>query len=293
MDFVELLNEYRIPFKRHGENNKVSEGWYGLKCPWCDEGRGNYGLGYNTRGGYLSCWKCGPRSLTQFLHTVTGMGYREANAKIDVLDRPRHAGPRPRGVYKEPSGLCVGLEPPHEEYLRNRGFDPREVERIWKVDGTSLNERLPWRLFIPIIYNGQPVSWTTRAIAKGTPHHRRYVSARPEEEAIPHRRILYGVDFVRSAVIVHEGPIDVWATGPGAVATMGTGYTPAQVELLSRVPLRVIAFDSDRMAQRRAKALCRDLAAFPGRTLQVRLSCKDAASCPKEEIAELRKRFLE
>lgn len=130
------------------------------------------------------------------------------------------------------------------------------------------------------------VSWTTRTIGNGV----RYLSARPEEEKLNHRHLLYGEDLVPGhAIIVHEGPADVWRTGPGAVATFGTGFQRSQILKLSRYPTRVVCFDNEPAAQEMADKLCDLLVPFPGRTINVRLeSGKDAADCDEEEIEQLR-----
>jgi len=120
------------------------------------------------------------------------------------------------------------------------------------------------------------------------------LSAGYEQEAVHHKTILYGADYARHAVIVHEGPTDVWATGPGAVATCGTGFTDAQVLALSRYAVRVACFDSSDAAQRRARELCDMLAPYPGETVRVVLETgDDPAEAHPEELAELRRTFLE
>ena len=111
---------------------------------------------------------------------------------------------------------------------------------------------------------------------------------------MPHKSVLYGADHARHAVVVCEGPIDCWAIGPGAVATLGTAYTQAQALALARYPVRAVCYDAEPDAQRRAARLCQTLAAFDGTTVNVVLETgKDAAAASKAEVAELRKRYLE
>ena len=152
-----------------------------------------------------------------------------------------------------------------------------------------MSVRLPWRLFIPFHIHGEVVSWTTRSIGQNG---LRYVSASSDQEKVNHKSILYGEDFCRHAVIVHEGPFDVWRTGPGAVATCGTGFSRSQLLRLSNYPVRVICFDNEKQAQQRATELCDLLEPFPGETIQVTLDAKDAAEASDKEINQLR-RFLE
>ena len=130
------------------------------------------------------------------------------------------------------------------------------------------------------------MSWTTRQL-----HDRghRYTSAKPGEEAVPHKELLYGEWMCRNAVVVVvEGATDAWRVGAGAVATMGLSVTPAQVEKLSRYYRRVICFDSTGDAQRRASKLADRLACFEGETLIVRLDAADPGSAGVHEIKQLR-----
>jgi DNA primase len=142
---------------------------------------------------------------------------------------------------------------------------------------------------VPITLSGEIVSWTTRSLHnKGV----RYLNARPEEESVSAKDVLFGEEFCGHAVVVVEGSFDAMTIGPGAVAVMGLKVSARQFERICSFPLRVIAFDSEREAQRRASKLSQELKLFPGETYLVELSGKDAASSPKHEIEELRRRFL-
>jgi hypothetical protein len=183
------------------------------------------------------------------------------------------------------------MHPAHAAYLRGRGFDPDHIQNLWKIRCIGPGFRLAWRIFIPILYGGEPVSWTTRTIGDRNP--RRYIGAKPHEEAVPAKSLLYGEDFARHAVVVTEGPTKAWAVGPGAVAVMGTGYTRAQVRRIAKYPVRAILFDGEPVAQRVAAKLVNELECFPGVTANVRLeSASQADRADRAEIRELRRRFL-
>lgn len=192
----------------------------------------------------------------------------------------------PQGRYTAPKGV-KGLLAAHREYLALRGFNAAEIERVWKVQGIGLARRLCWRLFIPVLINNQPVSWQTRSISQyaAVP----YINAKPEEEKLPIKSVLYGEDYVGDKIVVHEGALDVWATGPGAVATLGVGFTMWQVIRLSRYPKRYIAFDNEPTAQKRAEQLADHLRIFDGKTYIVQIDAKDMAAAPQAERLRLRK----
>jgi hypothetical protein len=276
----QIIREARIQVC--GAGHKTRPGWLQVDCPFCGRGSQKWHFGFNLSKGYANCWRCGPHSLWE---TFRAFDLPTAGLKEIQFDRkPKRAD---SGVYTPPKGLETKRPKAHDRYLRRRGFDPAELERLWRIQYTLQTGRLRFRVFIPIISGGENASWTTRAIGQDVEP--RYISASPAEEARPRNCLLYGEDYVRQGVIVHEGPTDVWATGPGAVATLGTSYSAAQVDSLAKYPIRVICFDSSTEAQKRAKGLAEKLSVFPGETLVVTLTGKDAASSSKREIAALRR----
>lgn len=196
-----------------------------------------------------------------------------------------------RGTLQKPGGVKP-LEIAHWEYLTNRDLDPIEIVELWDIAGTGQQRFFPWRIYIPIYFRGEMVSWTSRTISNKRETHR-YLSAPAQWEIYPHKELLYGEDYCRHVCIVTEGCIDVWKIGPGATATCGTGYSTAQRLRISKYPIRVICFDSDPMAQFRAKRLCRGLTIYPGKTYNIQLTSKDAGEASKEEIKAIREEFLD
>lgn len=287
MNLADLLDHFRIPYRRAGQSPHVTGDWYGLVCPWCDFGKGNFGLGIKPGRRFASCWVCGSHSLAEVIQKYTDAPWKEILGKLDNLSYLPIAAPRPQGTLKLPKGVGP-LQPVHRKYLRGRKYDPDHIEQFWHVGGIGLASRLAWRLFIPIELEGKTVSWTTRAVGD-VPHSQRYRTAKPEEEAIPAKSLLYGGDHVRHAVIVTEGPTSAWRLGPGAVATLGVGYTLAQLELLSRFPIRAICFDHELKAQKRAQQLCNDLAVFDGETYIVNLDSADPGTASRKEVRVLRR----
>ena len=288
MTFTELLDEFNIPHREAGQHHHASTGWLQIDCPYCSPNSQRYRMGYNLNRGNLNCWTCGSHPLAATLVLITGQPWLVIKGLLGSLESEFAAPQKQWGKLKLPSHVS-NLHPAHVAYLKGRGFDPEKLQKLWKIQGISIAPKLSWRIFIPIIYGGNTVSWTTRAIGSTG---QRYIAARPEEEAINAKALLYGMDLVRHAIVVCEGPTDCWRIGPGAVATLGVNYTRAQVKLISEIPTRIVCFDSESEAQRRANKLCNDLESFPGETYKVTLSGKDAGEASQEEIAELRKEFL-
>lgn len=287
MNFEDLLSSYGVPYQTEGKHCR--DGWLQLDCPFCAP-MGPLYLGYNKQGGYFNCWRCGPLSVIGTLTALTKERHSELKRLIGGLERVRSPKIKITGTLKLPKGRKP-LRSVHKQYLRSRRYNPEEIVRLWRIEGIGLASKLSWRLFIPIIYHGDVVSWTTRACRDDVDA--RYISASLTDEALPHKQLLYGEDYVRHTIIVHEGPLDVWRTGPGAVCTCGTGYSQAQVRRIARYARRVICFDNEPKAQQRAKLLCDMLDPFPGETFNVTLEGKDASASTDLEIDRLRATFLD
>jgi DNA primase len=198
---------------------------------------------------------------------------------------------RPVGRYIEPFGTGKLLSC-HESYLASRKISKAAAKTLWQLKGIGPDGgSYAWRIFIPIIHHGKSVSWTTRAV--GQDREPRYMTAKPEQEEISHRDLLFGADYVRHAAIVCEGPMDAMRIGPGAVSTLGIGVSEAQINLIAKYPIRAICFDSEERAQRKAREIARRLEVMDGQTFSVELSTgKDPSSASAAEIKKLRAEFL-
>lgn len=282
MDLPAALETWAVPHRRHGDHHHCTPGFVQVDCPWCSPHSGRFRLGLALNGRAAVCWTCGKQRLGEALALLTGRGVGECLSALEFDD---YAAPeeRPPGRLVIPDGVGP-LRAVHRHYLESRGFDPDEVASVWGVQGIGLAPRLAWRLWIPIHLGDRVVSWTTRAPADAAA--RRYVNAPAAEEAVPAKTLLYGEQYAGHAVVVHEGPTDVWRTGPGAVATMGLTVTNSQLLRISRHPVRYIALDAS--AAREAEELCRKLQAFPGKTCLVQIASKDAGCATPEETRELR-----
>jgi len=290
MKFKDILSEYNVPIAPEGHHH-CRTGWINIDCPYCGKDSSRWHMGYSIENNYVNCWRCGCHSLIETTITITGLSYQKVKQLLDNLETEHFEKQKPLGILSLPSGIKPLLSA-HKKYLHNRGFNWRKVEHLWKIFGIGIAPKLRWRIFIPIHYHGEVVSWTTRSISNDS-RITRYISAGENEEAMPHKELLYGEDFARHAIIVTEGVFDVWRIGPGAVATFGSGYSPEQLLRMAKYPIRAICFDNEPEAQKRAKRLVNDLSVFPGDTYNVILDRKDAAEESAENIKRLRKEILE
>ena len=288
MNLQQILDEHRIPYRLGGTHHHVREGWIGISCPWCESSdEGKYHLGVHLGSLRASCWRCGRKDLREALALIMRLPIGRVGVLVRDLPRARRVASKThvrRGRLQVPDGLGP-LSERHRAWLRGRGLDPDQLERLWDLRGIGLSARLSWRIWAPVHLDGEVVSWTTRTIGSQAG---RWIHADPREEVFPIKSLLYGWDCVRASVVVVEGPSDVWRVGPGAAALFGTVSTTSQIRLLSSVPRRVICFDREPAAQRVARRLAEQLQAFPGETLVVELTSADPGEATDAEVAELR-----
>jgi hypothetical protein len=285
MNLKGLLEELDIPFATEQSHPNVRHGWYGVDCPFCESESGKYYLGINIERLYANCWRCGPHWLPEAL---AGIPIGKAAALLKPMYGVyKELEVKTRGKYRPPK--AVDLCPIHLDYLKNRRGFARiaELQKLWEIQGTTNASKYSWRILIPVRFRGQLVSWTTRAIDDEIVP--RYRAAPPERESVPIREVLYGYDYCRHVAIIHEGPIDVWKVGPGAVCSFGVGYTYQQLNLLRKIPTRYVCFDAETAAQRRAETLCSQLATFPGETYNITLDSNDPGQATRKELRQLRK----
>jgi len=286
MNFIDILSQHDIPYLTEGHHH-CRTGWIQFDCPYCGRDSKKYHMGYSLDQNYCNCWRCGHHSLVNTLMEITLLSYGECQNLLKDIRPERQEKERVIGQLKLPKNIGP-LQTPHIQYLQSRGYVPKELEMMWGIKGIGVAANLAWRVFIPIHHFGEIVSWTTRSISKG-PDTTRYLSASPQEEAVSHKTLLYGEDYARHSIIVVEGPFDVWRIGPGAVATLGTGYKQSQLAKMIRYPVRAVCFDNERAAQQRAYNLVEQLSAFPGQTSNIVLDSKDAGEATEQEIRKLRK----
>ncbi len=293
MILTDIFDEHGIEYRTEGQHHHVRRGWIGVDCCYCSPHSGKFRLGINLSKGFANCWTCGGKRLIDVTSRLTGLAspvVARMLADLSLLPSQRNVPTGHTGHLRLPSGL-EPLGKVHRGYLRKRGFDPNSIEKLWNIKGISLSgSRLDWRVWIPIIHRGQTVSWTTRSVGNNS---MRYVTAKPEEESIRAKTLLYGGDYVRNAVVVCEGPLDAWRLGPGAVATMGLAVSLSQTYRLGRIPSRTICFDNEPEAQKRAERLAKTLEPLPGVTHVIRIeSGKDVAEADSEEVEQIRNQYL-
>lgn len=284
MDLTDFLDSHGIEWSKTHKHSRT--GWCQIKfCSRC--GSTNYHLGIRDDLQRAACYQCGGFSVPGLLKTLSGDPWRSVYEFLGKRDYTVREDQEHKGRYAPPTNL-LPVEEVHDArkyVVEERGLDPDYLEAIWGCQATNGLSNYPFRLFIPVVRNKRPVSWTARAVRGQEP---RYQTAKPEEKSFNEKKWLLGLDMVRKSAIVVEGPTDAFRVGPGAVATFGLAVAPEQVLLISKIPERYICFDNSARAQSLAEKLCENLSVFPGKTVKVCMDAEDPGSASKAEIRKLR-----
>lgn len=258
--YESFFNDHHIQYWTSGKN--VTYGWINVQCPFCDDHSNHLGFDLSADRLVGSCWRCGKHSLVAWVkreipHALKTMGTYEVGAR---KKRKKES--------KDTDGIIVTLPgsemtSAHRKYLRDRRFNPRELEREWGLKGTTktcpteLGKSWKHRISIPIYQNHELVSFQGRDITGGASEKYRNCPSRLEITSI--KDCLYGIDKTYKKAVVVEGVADVWRLGPGAVATFGIKFTKRQLSVLNTFDELWIYFDPEDEAQRQANQLALSL----------------------------------
>lgn len=278
----DLYRDFHVPVAGPGDRHYGGEGWVNTPCPFCSGNPGNH-LGYcvdpaSRFAGRFVCHRCGGkgtlRALSRLLRVEDEGRLWAIMAKYgSVTPRAALAPTRKAKVLRTvdlpPLTRRLGEVPGAVRYLRGRGFDPEEIERLWRVGATgpgsvvkgkSGSLDMSYRIIIPVLLNGRVVTYQGRDWTGKSP--RKYLACLPELEGWPIKETLYGLDEAGDSqeVALMEGVTDVWRWGPGAVACFGVKHRPEQVRLLARRFDRVlVAFDPEGGAKVQSRRILREL----------------------------------
>jgi hypothetical protein len=242
--------------------------YYRVCCPFCTDTR--HRLYINHRWGL---WVPELRSDHLFLARCfnetdclarPGLARQLRDVVFDDFVRGRAPDPVLRG--RRPVVTDRTVKPPGPEvyplhalddghpavvYLRGRGFDPAWLARQMQVG------YCPWaypefpmakdRIIIPVYQGGAYAGWQARFI--GEPPDKR-VPKYLTMAGMKISQLLYNLDTARQSPfgVVCEGPLDVWAFGPEAVALFGNKLSAAQARLIGsawREGTVIILLDGD------------------------------------------------
>lgn len=267
LDFKHLAIDHRIPIIEEGHHH-THQGWIQTHCPFCAGGRGGWHLGFSTDTGIFSCWRCGSLKTLDVLSQLlrSDAAGRAAMGKYQTGPVGRKRVSREERQKAVPPPEMEELAPQHRKYLQSRKFRPDHLVKTWGLKCTRhLSLEWNWRLVFPIQNClGDTMAYCGRSIHPDV--RPKYKMSHKEEMRGNPSALLYGIQHIEDKVVVVEGPADVWRLGPGAVAVLGIDWKKEQALTLSGIPHRIIMFDADNKAQRKALQLAEWLNVFDGVT---------------------------
>lgn len=287
-DIKRILRNGGIPFSTEGKT--ATQGWININCPFCGD-RKLHG-GFNLSKGYYHCWVCGFHPMEKVLMNLFSVKYSEAKEIIksnqtETIQRKRIESSIQKSEFKMPGSLPLNER--HLSYLKDRGFDPDILQKKYQLKGTDhLNLSYNNRIIIPIIFQGETVSFTSRDITGLA--EMRYKSCPSDMEIIPHKNLLYNLDNCREEyILIVEGIVDVWKMGDNSAATFGISFTSAQVNILnSRYKKFFILFDAEPEAQKQAERLADHLVNLDKEVVILNLEgWKDPGDLPIKEAQNI------
>lgn len=261
LDYISLFEDYGVDYATEGPN--VGNNYIGIMCPWCGDTSYHGGVPKNGQHKF-SCWRCGGHSLEATLSRLTGI--KDIQAVLSKYDDGASLLQTEQRILVHPERkvLVPGneLEWYHKKYLESRHYDPEYIIREYKVRGTTPPDTP--RVYFPIFYNGEVVSYQGRAINKDA--YLRYMTAPPDEEKVFHKSILFNIDnCTNDTVVMVEGVFDALRLGKHDVcASFGTSFMPEQLLLLKPYKRIFMLYDSEIPAQEKAKKAANMIANISG-----------------------------
>lgn len=289
-DFLRYMDDNSIEYVTQAGN--LSKGWLAaISCGFC--GEHNHKLGIGPTGTYGNCWSCGHKSLyTLTKHLTPNLHYEDLIEQYsDYVDRRKTWGKK----VAKATELEFNFNPLGKvarKYLVGRGFDPDYLQEKYNLRDGGLVGDWRFRIIIPIYHNGILVSWQGRSIIKDAEV--RYLTLGIEKSVMDAKSVFFNWDNATGdTVIVNEGPFDSMRLGDGAIATLGTSTTEAQVRLLTKFKKVIVLFDPEKAAMVRAHKFANKVAAL-GINVEVidTEADDDVGSMSQEEADKLKKELL-
>lgn len=186
---------------------------------------------------------CSKRQALQVMARFQGDGLFSGPLLPPTQETASASASRPGPIL--PKTVTSQFPTMHLEYLTSRGFDPVTLIQKYKLLACHTIGKYRFRIIIPIIMNGQTVSFVARDITGKA--EKKYLYCPNYQSIVPRRETLYNIDNAKRNIVIVEGPFDVWRIGDGAIATLGTSVSDGQVELLlTKNPEKVfVLFDQD------------------------------------------------
>lgn len=297
IDFPELCEAHGVPYMASGHHH-CHQGWIQINCPYCGDTGDGWHLGFRIDGGNFHCWRCGRKDAWEVFRDIFHL--RPAEIKgletaFGVGIQPYRPAPgekvRPTTLQEPPN--LGDLSPVHAKFLSRRGLIPGAVAERWNLRGADWRAGdWAYRIVAPIRdKSGRVVAHTGRTVRPD--EKQRWKTTANAEMLIDPRRLLYGIEHVKSHVVIVEGASDVWKVGLGAVATLGIDWHIEQANILRKIKNRFVMYDPEPLAQTRAEELANFLSGYAGKTeiINIEGMADDPGDLSARDVRRIRREF--
>jgi len=274
-------------------NHHSRAGWLQVDCVFHNDSSGH--LGYNIYNEYFTCYNCGGHGLHETLSRLLNISTREVTELLKLYssrDTYEQILTTANDYLQKPLGVGA-LNDAHRKYLEGRNYDVDELIEKYKLGGLDgFCGRYANRIYIPTLYKGEEVSYTTRSIIADET--KRYINCSKASEKIAMKTLLYNEDrCFFDSVIVFEGCTSVWRFGDNTVALMGSVFTDEQVSKLSKYKNVFVAFDScEKESVKKGKQLAYKLSMLGCNTEYIDIEQEDPAVLSYEEANKIKQELL-
>jgi len=259
-DIKAYLGDTGVTYYDFGKN--VTQGWTTISCPFCGD-RSNHG-GISPSGESYSCLVCGQKGhVTKLIHHLEGISWEQTKVRFseyssDLLVYTHKAVDRASSVEWPLPNAEKTFPSLHAQYLINRGYDLKQLRKLFDIQAVYQIGPMKYRIVIPIYENGKLVTYIGRDVTGTAPL--KYRNLPEKRSVLTAKECVYNLDNVHDEALIFEGVTDVWRFSYNAVATLGLQYTQRQVRLLSeRLKKAYVCFDAGTHAQQQAHALAEEL----------------------------------
>lgn len=285
IDIVRIYQTYNIKYWTEGKN--VQPGWINTQCPFCGDTSNH--LGFNIEKQYYYCWRCKYKHQKEVFNRLNIPLTELKNHTIIQSEIIKKLN-----IKRQFNLPGSELNDPARKYLSQRNFDPDNLIKKYQLKSCNhLDLYYPFRIIIPIIYNNQIVSYTTRDYTNK--QELRYKSCPKDMEVIEHKNILYNLDNCKdNYIIIVEGIFDCWRLGDNCCSTFGVNYTKYQINLLLNYQHIFILFDNDEAGVKESEMLG-DLLSGLGKNvslISIPSNYKDLADMSQSEADQLKKEII-
>ena len=219
-----ILSQYNIEYREFGKN--VAQGNINICCPYCKELKFHLGIDY--RNEVFGCWRNAQHSgrLSKlFIFLNIKYNFELKNYQIDddfqnqisqLFNTSEQINVTKLQLLDEFENIIkTGTGERFWYYLYNRGFN--DVEKLinrfnlmcCKVSCQGFEDKWKDRIIIPIIFNSQLVTWTSRTIHSYSKLRYNTLSNEASVKSIKHT--LFDYDNIKKGgdiLFITEGPFD-------------------------------------------------------------------------------------